>query len=80
MPLPRPLTIVAGVSVSVGTAAAYLGVAVLQGESAETLQAAIDAWLDAHIAAQVIAIELTASDRGPIALIVHERERRVRRS
>lgn len=65
-------------------AGAYLGVAVLEGATPTALEQAADAWLNRHIAVEVVSIELQAAGAGPgmplYLLIVYRRERRVRTS
>lgn len=64
----------------VGLAASYVGVHVVTAADAGALEAAADAWLDAHIDHEVLAMDLVAAPDGSHRLlIVYRRERRVRR-
>jgi hypothetical protein len=65
---------------AVNLAASYVGVKLLTADDIEGLEAAADAWLDGHIADEVIAIEAGPGGERPSLLIVYRRERRVRRS
>lgn len=62
-----------------GLAASYTGVAVLEGASPAELQQAADAWFDAHLANEVISVELAPDAGRLLLLVVYRRDRRVRR-
>jgi len=66
-------------SATVGLAASYTAVAVIEGASPVELQQAADAWFDAHLANEVLSIELTPDGGRLLLLVVYRRERRVRR-
>ncbi len=72
-------------SAPIGTSASELYAAVLVAEGAAALERAADEWLDAHIANEVVSMQLapvTASGSGDRLhlLIVYKGGRRVRRA
>ena len=63
--------------------ASYLRTAVVSATSQQALQDALDEWLDAHIADEVVSMQFAAAGDGILrelnVLIVYKGERRVRR-
>jgi hypothetical protein len=62
----------------VNLSASYVGLKVLEGATAADVEAAADAWLDANIATEVVAIEPMTVATGFALLVIFRRERRVR--
>jgi hypothetical protein len=67
----------------INLSAAYIGVAILQAGTPESMEAVTDKWLDSHLGTEVIAMELQvtpAVTNAPLhMMITYKRERRVRR-
>ena len=63
--------------------ASYLRTAVVSATKQDDLQRALDEWLDAHIADEVVSMQFAAAGDGILrelnVLIVYKGERRVRR-
>lgn len=68
----------------IGTSASYLRTAILTASNEAELDRVTDEWLDAHVAAEVVSMDLAvaASSYGDTLylLIVYKGERRVRRA
>ncbi len=69
----------------ISTSASNLYTAVLEADDGASLERATDDWLDAHIANEVVSMQLaTGGTPGPAGrlylLVVYKGERRVRRS
>lgn len=65
---------------SINTSASYLYTAVLSAEDAASLDEATDAWLNDHIANEVVSMQLAPGGDRLHLLIVYKGERRVRRA
>ena len=63
---------------AVNLSASYTGVKVLEGATAADVEASADAWLDANIAADVVAIEPVPVPTGFALPVIFRRERRIR--
>ena len=64
---------------AVNLSASYVGVKVLEGATAADVESAADAWLDANIATEVVAVEPMPVATGFALLVIFRRERRIRR-
>lgn len=65
---------------SINTSASYLYTAVLSADDAASLDEATDAWLNDHIANEVVSMQLAPGGDRLHLLIVFKGERRVRRA
>ena len=64
----------------IDTSASYLYTAVLSADDAASLDEATDAWLNDHIAKQVVSMQLAPGGERLYLLIIYKGERRVRRA
>ena len=64
----------------IDTSASYLYTAVLSADDAASLDEATDAWLNDHIANEVVSMQLAPAGDRLHLLIVYRGERRVRRA
>jgi len=64
----------------IDTSASYLYTAVLSADDAASLDEATDAWLNDHIANEVVSMQLAPGGNRLYLLIVYRSERRVRRA
>ncbi len=65
---------------SINTSASYLYTAVLSADDAASLDEATDAWLNDHIANEVVSMQLAPGGDRLYLLIIYKGERRVRRA
>ena len=65
---------------NIGTSASYLYTATISGVDAASLDQATDEWLSAHIANEVVSMQLAPDGGRLYLLIVYKGERRVRRT
>ncbi len=65
---------------SINTSASYLYTAVLSADDAASLDEATDAWLNDHIANEVVSMQLAPGGDRLHLLIIYKGERRVRRA
>ena len=65
---------------SINTSASYLYTAVLSAADAASLDEAMDAWLNDHIANEVVSMQLAPGGDRLHLLIIYKGERRVRRA
>ncbi|MCY3505874.1 MAG: hypothetical protein OXH41_06905 [Chloroflexi bacterium] len=65
---------------SINTSASYLYTAVLSADDAASLDEATDAWLNDHIANEVVSMQLAPGGDRLYLLIIYRGERRVRRA
>ncbi len=64
----------------IDTSASYLYTAVVSADDAASLDEATDAWLNDHIANEVVSMQLSPAGDRLHLLIVYRGERRVRRA
>lgn len=64
----------------IDTSASYLYTAVLSADDAASLDEATDAWLNDHIANEVVSMQLAPGGDRLHLLIIYRGERRVRRA
>lgn len=64
----------------IDTSASYLYTAVLSADDAASLDEATDAWLNDHIANEVVSMQLAPGGERLYLLIIYRGERRVRRA
>ncbi|MCY3646531.1 MAG: hypothetical protein OXH07_06130 [Chloroflexi bacterium] len=64
----------------IDTSASYLYTAVLSADDAASLDEATDAWLNDHIANEVVSMQLAPGGERLYLLIIYKGERRVRRA
>ncbi|MCY3602165.1 MAG: hypothetical protein OXS47_03585 [Chloroflexota bacterium] len=64
----------------IDTSASYLYTAVLSADDAASLDEATDAWLNDHIANEVVSMQLAPGGDRLYLLIIYKGERRVRRA
>lgn len=64
----------------INTSASYLYTAVLSADDAASLDEATDAWLNDHIANEVVSMQLAPDGDCLYLLIIYKGERRVRRA
>lgn len=64
----------------IDTSASYLYTATLSADDAASLDEATDAWLNDHIANEVVSMQLAPGGERLYLLIIYRGERRVRRA
>lgn len=64
----------------IDTSASYLYTATLSADDAASLDEATDAWLNDHIANEVVSMQLAPGGERLYLLIIYKAERRVRRA
>lgn len=64
----------------IDTSASYLYTATLSADDAASLDEATDAWLNDHVANEVVSMQLAPGGERLYLLIIYKGERRVRRA